>query len=41
VVVTLTAHPRVGFVLFEEAGLTPSREQLSFRQRWLASTRKD
>jgi predicted metalloprotease with PDZ domain len=34
---TLRANPRVEVVAFEDAGRTPTAEQLAFRNRWLAS----
>jgi predicted metalloprotease with PDZ domain len=37
---TLTADPRVEVVLFEDAGRTPSAEQLAFRERWLSSRQR-
>jgi predicted metalloprotease with PDZ domain len=37
---TLTADPRVEVVLFEDAGRTPTAEQMNFRQRWLSSRQR-
>ena len=38
--VTLRANPRVEVVPFEDAGSTPSAEQLAFRRAWLASRQR-
>lgn len=35
--ITVAENPRVEVVLFEEAGRTPTAEQLAFRSRWLGS----
>ena len=35
--VTVAENPRVEVVLFEDAGRTPSAEQLAFRAKWLAT----
>ena len=35
--VTVAENPRVDVVLFEDAGRTPSAEQLAFRAKWLAT----
>lgn len=40
-VLTLAENPHIEFVLGEDAGQPPTAAQLAFRQRWLASTRKD
>jgi predicted metalloprotease with PDZ domain len=40
-VLTLAEDPHVEFVPGEEAGQPPTAAQFAFRQRWLASTRKD
>jgi predicted metalloprotease with PDZ domain len=34
---TLRASPRVEVLLFEDAGQTPTAEQLAFRERWLSA----
>jgi predicted metalloprotease with PDZ domain len=36
-VMTLRTSPRVEVVLFEDAGRTPTAEQLAFRERWLSA----
>lgn len=41
VVLTLAENPHLEFVPGEEAGQQPTPLQLAFRQRWLASVRKD
>ena len=41
VVLTLAENPHIEFVPGETAGQAPTPAQLAFRQRWLASTRKD
>lgn len=38
---TLVEDPRIEFVAGEDAGQPPTAAQLAFRQRWLASARKD
>lgn len=40
-VLTLAENPHLEFLPAEDAAQTPSAAQLAFRQRWLASARKD
>jgi hypothetical protein len=35
--ITVAENPRVEVVLFEDAGRTPTAEQLAFRAQWLST----